>query len=119
MWYKSLNNYTVVDSESNSNYFDSRGLDFVNLLNQIKLFVIRRMALLILSSYYSILISNFRFLGINGTCWYTDLIFLRYYINCLLTSVENPKKPGNKMKRQGYLLADASRISSDLARLMR
>ena len=51
MWYKSLNNYTVVDSESNSNYFDSRGLDFVNLLNQIKLFVNRRMALLILSSY--------------------------------------------------------------------
>ena len=51
MWYKSLNNYTVVDSESNSNYFDSRGLGFVNLLNQIKLFGIRRMAFLILSSY--------------------------------------------------------------------
>ena len=33
MWYKSLNNYTVVDSESKSDYFDSRGLDFVNLLN--------------------------------------------------------------------------------------
>lgn len=82
MWYKSLNNYTVVDSESNSNYFDSRGLDFVNLLNQIKLFVNRRMALLILSSYWSILISNFRFLGINGTCWYTDLIFLRFNLNC-------------------------------------
>jgi hypothetical protein len=56
MWYKSLNNYTVVDSDSNSNYFDSRVLDFVNLLNQLKLFVNRRMALLILSSYKSILI---------------------------------------------------------------
>ena len=55
MWYKSLNNYTVVDSD-NSNYFDSRVLDFVNLLNQLKLFVNRRMALLILSSYKSILI---------------------------------------------------------------
>lgn len=46
MWYKSLNNYTVVDSESNSNYFDSRGLGFVNLLNQIKLFVIRVVTIL-------------------------------------------------------------------------
>ena len=48
---KSLKNYTVVDSESNSNYSDPRGLDFVNLLNQIKLFVNRRMTLLI-QSYY-------------------------------------------------------------------
>ena len=63
MWYKSLNNYTVVDSD-NSNYFDSRVLDFVNLLNQLKLFVNRRMALLILSSYKSILIYRiFDFLG--------------------------------------------------------
>ena len=50
MWYKSLNNYAVIDSDSNLNYFDSRGLDFVNLLNQIKLLVNRIMALLILSS---------------------------------------------------------------------
>ena len=52
MWYKSLNNYTVVDSESNSNYFDSRGLDFVNLLNQIKLFVNRRMVVILLVYSY-------------------------------------------------------------------
>jgi hypothetical protein len=119
MWYKSLNNYTVVDSESNSNYFDSRGLDFVNLLNQIKLFVNRGMTLLILSSYQTILVSNFRFLEIKGTCWYTDLIFLRFYLNWPHSCIENLKQLRNKMKRQGYLLADASRITSDLARLIR
>ena len=52
MWYKSLNNYTVVDSESNSNYFDFRGLDFVNLLNQIKLFVNTRMVVILLVYSY-------------------------------------------------------------------
>jgi len=120
MWYKSLNNYTVVDSESNSNYFDSRGLDFVNLLNQIKLFVNRKRPCWFCHPTSLFLYQIFYFLGstelVGILIWFSWGFTL---IGLILTSVENLKQLRNKMKRQGYLLADASRITSDLARLMR
>ncbi len=120
MWYKSLNNYTVVDLESNSNYFNSRGLDFVNILNQIKLCVNRRMVGWFCHTTTLFLYRIFDFLEslelVGILIWFSWGFTL---IGLILTSVENLKQPGNKMKRQVYLLADASRISSDLAWLMR
>ena len=52
--------------------------------------------------------------------WHTDLISRVFtLIGLVLSFIENLNQLGNKMKRQGHLLADVSRITSDLARLKR